>query len=188
MHVEAILTQDDVADVLRQFVPLEFELGKIGAAERIVAVDELRKVTLLPAEGVRVECTAHLRWPVLGIGVPVRIHELTIVLSPSVRIHMGEEFLVFKLKIEAADIAWVPARIDKSIAERVNRDLADHNVELAWNFHRALTHVFRLPDALRSAATLGLRVTGGKVTVTESTLGLSVTFGTEVKQRTHVAE
>ena len=183
MHVAMVLSPDDIADTLGQSLPLEIELGKSGAGERFVAVDAVNAVSFVPNEGVRIQCAGHLRWPVLGVGVPVRIHRLGILVLPTVRTADDHESLVFKLKIEDADIAWLPALADQSIADRVNRDLAAHDAELAWNFSRTLSHVFALPAALRTAAAIGLYVTSGQVTITESLLGLTVQFRTSVNRR-----
>jgi len=183
MQVAMVLSPDDIADTLAQSLPLEIELGKGGAGERFVAVDTVDAVSFVPDEGVRIRCAGHLRWPVLGVGVPVRIHRLGVLVLPTVRTAEGHESLVFKLKIEDADIAWLPALADQSIADRVNRDLAAHDAELAWKFSRTLSHVFALPAAMRTAAAIGLQVTAGRVTITESLLGLTVEFRASVSRR-----
>ena len=183
MHVDMVLSSEDLGTVLEQFLPLEIELGKSGTGERIVAIDAVTGVSLVPHTGVRIQCAGHLRWPVFGVGVPVRIHRLGILVLPTVRPGEGHDSLVFKLKIEDADIAWLPALADQSIAERVNRDLAAHNVELTWDFGRTLSHVFALSAAFRTASAIGLHVTAGEVTITESALGLTVNFRTSVQRR-----
>ncbi|HEY8041132.1 MAG TPA: hypothetical protein VIF15_15100, partial [Polyangiaceae bacterium] len=183
MRIEAILTKQDVAELLQRFVPLEIELGQVGSGERVLTVDELAGVTLVPETGVRVQCSGHLRWPVLGVSVSTHVRGVAIVIKPSVQLRDGHEALVFRLAIEEADIAWLPASIDRTIAEKVNRDLTDNDIELAWNFPRTLSHVFALPEALRSAAALGLEVVAGRVRVTDSSLGLSVAFRAWVDRR-----
>ena len=183
MRIEAMLTPQDVSDVLLKFVPLEIELGRVGSGERLLSIQALTGVTLVADTGVRVTCAGHIRWPVLGIGVPVRVRELTLVVKPSIQRRDGHESLVFRLAIEEADIAWMPASFDRSVTEKVNRDLAEHDVELAWDFTRTLSHVFDLPEALRTAASLGLVVAAGRVKVTESAIGLSVAFHASVNRR-----
>jgi hypothetical protein len=183
MRIEATLSSDEVADLLRQFIPLEIELGKPGEGDRVIAVDELTEVVFVPDTGVRLQCAARVRWPVLGIAVPVQIHRIGMLLMPSIRQDEGQESLVIQLRIEDADIAWLPALVDHSIVERVNRDLAERHVELAWNFTRTLTHVFELPVALKTAASLGLAVASGRVELTDSAFRLSVSMTAAVGRR-----
>jgi hypothetical protein len=183
MQIEATLSRDDISDILRQFVPLEIDLSKGGSGARLLAVDELIELTVVPDAGVRILCAAHIRWPVLGIRVPVDVPRLRILIIPSIRRGEGQEWLVFRLRIEDADIAWVPSPLDQGIAERLNRELAEHNVELAWNFHRALSHVFGLPAALTTAGTVRLEVAGGRLEIAEAALRLTVSFRAAVAQR-----
>jgi hypothetical protein len=183
MRIEAILSREDVAELVSKFVPLEIELGKVGTGERLVAIDEVSSVTLVADAGVRVACTAHLRWPVLGLNVPVRVKALEVLVRPSIETRGEHPSLVFTLIIERADIAWAPALIEGSVMERVNRELAEQHVELTWNFAGTLSHAFDLPFALRTAATLGLEVVEGKVKVTEAALGMSVAFACTVTRR-----
>jgi hypothetical protein len=183
MRLEATLSQENVAELVRQFVPLELEMGDIGKGERFIAIDEVSDITLVADAGVRVACKAHLRWPVLGLHVPVRVSVLDVLLRPSIEMRDGHQSLIFALTIEHAEIAWSPTRVSESITERVNRELAEQHVELSWNFARTLSHVFRLPEMMRSAATFGLEVTEGQISVTERALRMAVLFHATVGRR-----
>jgi hypothetical protein len=183
MRLEAILSPEDVAALVRKFVPLELELGEVGKSERFVAIDEVSDVTLVASAGVRVTCKGHLRWPVLGLHVPVRVNTLDALVWPRIETRDGHRELIFSLTVERADIAWSPTSVDESITERVNKELAEHHVELSWNFTRTLSHVFRLPKAMRTAQTFGLEVIGGQIRVTEASLEMAVTFSATVGQR-----
>jgi len=187
LRIEATLLPDDVEQIVRQFVPLEVALGKDGTSSAAIAVEEVTAISLVPGTGVRVLCSARIRWPILGIRLPVIVQRLGILLLPSIRSADGEERLVLQLRLESADIAWVPSRVDQSITEHVNRELADHRVELVWNFQHALTRVFPLPPGLRTAASLQLRVEGGRVEVTEGGLRLSVSLAASVAPRPTLA-
>jgi hypothetical protein len=183
MRIEAILSRQDIADLLQAFVPLQLELGEPSTGERTVIVDALGEVILVPDIGVRVTCAGRMRWPVLGIHLPVHVRLLTLMLAPRVEAREGSDNLVWRLTLEDADIAWLPAKMDREIIEKVNRELSQHHTELAWNFTDTLTHEFLMPAALQSAKGLGLRVTGGSVGITEAAVSLAVAFSAAVTPR-----
>jgi hypothetical protein len=180
MRIEAVLSRQDIADLLHAFVPLQLELGDPSTGERTVIIDALGDVTLVPDLGVRVTCSGRLRWPILGIHLPVHVRLLTLVLRPRVETRAGSDNLVWRLAIEDADIAWVPATIDRDIIEKANRELSQHHTELAWDFTNTLTHEFLMPAALRSAKGLDMRVIGGYVRITDAAVGLAVAFSAAV--------
>ncbi|MDP9002114.1 MAG: hypothetical protein M3O46_18635 [Myxococcota bacterium] len=183
MRAEATLSQDEAAELVRKFVPFELELGEPGKSERFVAVDDVSDVRLVADAGVRVTCQAHLRWPVLGLHVPVHVKTLQVLLRPSIEPRNGRRAFVFAFTIEHADIAWSPTIVDESITQRVNRELAEHHVELSWDFTQTLSHVFRLPEAMRTAETFELDVVGGEIRVTEQSLAMMVDFRASVGRR-----
>lgn len=183
MRAEATLSQEEAAELIRKFVPFELELGDTGKSERFVAIDEVSDIKLVADAGVRVTCRAHLRWPVLGLHVPVHVKTLAVLLRPSIGMRNGRREFVFGLTIERADIAWSPTIVDESLTERVNRELAEHHVELTWDFARTLSHVFRLPAAMRTAETFDLDVVGGEILVTEQSLVMAVDFRASIGRR-----
>ncbi len=183
MQLAARLTREDALDLVRKFVPLEIDLGGTGKPERFVAIEDVSDVTLVANTGVRLACSAHARWPVLGIHVPLRARSLTLLFRPEIAIRDGHPSLVFGFTVEHADIAWSPALMNDSITERVNRELGAHHVEFAWNFAKTLSHVFRLPEAVKTAATFGTEVIEGHVTVTDSSIEMVVVIGAAVGPR-----
>ncbi len=183
MRLLASLSRDETLDFLRKFVPLEIELAKEGKGQRFFAIDELREVTLVPGLGVRLEGAARVRWPLLGLHVPVRAKSLVVLLRPEVVTRVGHPSLALSLSVERADIAWSPTLVNDSVVERVNEELLAHRAEVAWNFAKTLSHVFRLPDAVTSAATIGLEVAGGEFTVSEASIEFAVAFRAAVGGR-----
>ena len=179
MWLEAILMKEDLHKVLTQFAPMEFRLGDSG---RLLLVDP-KDVSLIPDKGLGVVCEATLHWPLLGIDVPVHIHELLLLIHPAVEQREGKEFLVFTLTIEHAGVGILPKIVDDKITSMVNEELVKKHVELAWNFSETLSHVFSLPEVLVSTAAFGLEVDAGRVKVTDTALGFAVSFGTEVTRR-----
>ncbi len=180
MWLEAILTKSDLQQIFEQFAPLTVSLGDSGE----LTLDTPSDVTLHPDTGVRVVCSARLRWSVLGMHVPVTIHSLVAHITPAIE-HgsSGEEALIFKLSLEHADIAAIPAIFDAHVTARVNNELLKKHVELAWHFRDLLDHVFALPPTLASAAALRLRVKASLVKTTSDALGFAVNFEVDVRRR-----
>ncbi len=181
MWIEAVLTNEDVLHVLRQFSPLEIRLGDSGTLQ----LASPSKVSLIPQNGIGVVCDATLHYPVLGLDVPVHMHGLTVLIHPSVQSRPDGpgENLVFALQLDRTGMAILPALIDEGVSKLINEELVKKHVQLSWGFYQTLSHVFALPAALASAASLELKVTGGAVKITEKALGLAVCFETAVQRR-----
>jgi hypothetical protein len=179
MWLEAILTREDLAGIVEKFSPLEILLGDSGSLLLMGPCE----VSLTPDEGVGVKCDATLHWPVLGFDVPVSMHGLLVHVLPSVEERAGGSTLVFRLHIDHAGVAMLPSFFDHGVTARVNRELEEKHVELAWNFANTLSHVFKLPPSLASAAALSLKATAGRVKATEMALGLAADFTVSVQAR-----
>jgi hypothetical protein len=176
--LEAILTGEDIRDILERFSPLEIRLGENGR----LCLARPTEVSVVPGQGVVVICEATLHWPVLGVNVPVTMHGLTMLIHPAVEEHSEGAALVFTLQIDRAGVSALHF-IDDRVTALVNDELVRKHVELSWNFSKALSHVFRLPGALLSTEALGLRVTAGMVKIADGALGFAVRFEAEVKRR-----
>ncbi len=179
MWLEAILTKKDLEEVVREFSPLEILLGDNGSLLLVAPCE----VSLIPGEGIGVKCDATLRWPVLGFDVPVSMHALTVRILPRVEERPEGATLVFRLQIDHTGVSMLPSFFDDRVTARVNEELEQKHVELAWNFVETLSHVFALPPSLASSAAFSLKATAGKVKTTESALGLAVDFEAKVKPR-----
>jgi hypothetical protein len=180
MRLEAVLTKEDVQDVFEQFAPLTIRLGESGE----LTLDAPSDVTFDPECGVRVVCKARLAWSILGLHVPVTIHSLIALITPVIeRPGAGDEALVFKLALEHADIAALPALFDSRVTALVNEELSNKHVELSWQFRKLLDHVFALPPTLESAGALALRVTASVVKTTSDALGFALKFQVDIRGR-----
>jgi hypothetical protein len=181
MWLEATLTKDDLESLLAQFAPLEIRLGESG---RLILASPT-EVSMNPGKGVGVLCDATVHWPLLGMDLPVRMRGLGILLRPAVR--PGSDgscgVLVFTLQIEHVGVSPLPAVFDASLTSLLNRELAQDRAALVWNFVETLSHVFALPAALASAATLGLKANAGSIRITDKAIGFVVGFGTDVQPR-----
>jgi hypothetical protein len=181
MWLEAILTKEDLQDVLGQFAPLEIRLGDSGRLILAIPTD----VSLIQGEGMGVVCDATLHWPVLGIDLPVNLRRLTVLVHPTVRPGLDGacDVLAFTLRVDRTGVALLPDALDERVTSLLNKELEKKHVELAWNFAETLSHVFSLPLTLASAAALGLKVKAGVVKVIDNTIGFAVSFEVEVRPR-----
>src|SRR6187549_145060 len=98
MKLEATLPCDDLSALIHQLLPLKAALGEDGGA--YLLVDEPRSVQLVPATGLRVDSSAKLSWPVLGISVPVVLNAISMMLRPRVVRRADGLVLVFQVEIE----------------------------------------------------------------------------------------
>jgi hypothetical protein len=177
--IEAVLTVDDLQRVLRDFAPASIRLGENG--ELVLAEPSL--VVLIPELGLRVVCAATLRWPLLGVSVPVAMRSVDVMICPIIERLVDREALVFKLHIEHIDVSLFPAFVDDKITARVNEELAKHHVEFSWQFPKTLSYVFQLPDALLSTSALSLEVVAGTLRVTDTSLAFAVSYRTQFQRR-----
>ncbi len=179
MWLEAVLSKADIETVLRQFSPLTIRLGDGGS---LVLVGPAA-VSFIPDPGIGVTCDATVYWPVLGFDVPVALRGLTVRVFPVVETAAEGSRLVFRLHVDHAGVSMLPAMFDQRATARINEELEKQHVELSWAFTRSLTHEFRLPGAMQSAASISLVAIGGTVKTNDGALGLAVKFETSVKRR-----
>jgi hypothetical protein len=178
--IEAVVGKEDLARVAAQLAPLEIQLGDAGGTLRL---EDPSEISLIPTVGLHLQCTAHLQWPVLGIKIPVTIKPLLVRVLPEIDKREQGDALVFKIQIEHADVAGVPTIIDNEITNLINRELIKKNIDLSWSFADMLSYDFDLSKALPPVRTLGVKVVGGTVRITEDTLVLAVSFETSVTRK-----
>jgi hypothetical protein len=175
MWLEAILTRDDLEKALRDFTPFKIRLGEDGE----LAISEPSEVALVPDEGLRVACKAEIRWPVLGITVPITVDKAILVVTPVVT-----ERLTFKMHVDHVDVAMLPKLLDNSVTAKVNKEL--EALDLGWGFAKTLTVAAKLPPVLKDLASIDLDVQWGKVKITADALVFAVSFRTAVKRRSEL--
>jgi len=176
MRLEATLTQNDLQRLVAELTPVTILLGQKGK----LTLSEPSGLELVAGVGLRVVCHAHGSWEVLGVSVPITLKSLAVLLEPSVETRPDGDALVFKLKVESADIVMVPNVLGDRIVELVNAELAENHVELAWRFAKTLSHVFSLPASLENLTSIALTAKSGTLRVTEAALLFTVTFETGV--------
>jgi hypothetical protein len=174
--LEAILSIEDLTAFVGQIAPLTISLADQGHLE----ITDPREISLVAGVGLRLACKARLRWPVLGIDVPISLNALTLLLRPEIAKSTTGDSLLFKLEVEHADFAGLPTMIDTRITDKVNQTLIAKHVELVWNFTESLSHAFRLPASLQPLHAVALNVAWGQVRVTHEALVLAISFQAKV--------
>jgi hypothetical protein len=173
MWLEAIVSLEDFQALAAELLPVRVQLGAADS-DHYLFLSAASQVSLVEGRGLRVVCSAQIRWPVLGMDIPINVDSLTVVLEPSVPNESGELFV--GVQLEHADVAWVPSVLDKKIVAAINEALNQKNAELAWRFETALSHEFALPEMLQPVRALGLKAGWGKVRVTAEAMVLAISF------------
>jgi hypothetical protein len=173
MWLEAIVSLEDFQALAAELLPVRVQLGSADS-DHYLFLSAASQVSLVEGRGLRVVCSAQIRWPVLGMDIPINVDSLTVMLEPSVPNESGELFV--GVQLEHADVAWVPSVLDKKIVAGINEALKQKNAELAWSFATALSHEFALPEMLQPVRALGLKAGWGKVRVTGEAMVLAISF------------
>jgi hypothetical protein len=179
MQLEATLTRNDVRTLVGQLAPLTIALGQKGQ----LTLAQPSELALVADRGLRVICAAQVFWDLLGLSVPIALDSLAVMVAPSIEKRAEGDLLVFKMRIESADIVMVPSVIGDRLVDLVNAELAEKRVELSWAFGKTLSQVFCLPSVLQNLVSIGLAANSGSLRVTGDALVFSVSFGTEVERR-----
>jgi hypothetical protein len=185
MWIEAILSEEDVAGLVKQLTPVRVDLGTEASQSRWLHLGRPSSVTIVKGEGVRIVTRAKVQWSVSVLRVPFTLLNLQLLLRPRVVSPDGETGrgrLVFQMEIEDADFEHVPEVIDRTITKAVNAELAGQ--PLAWDFAAALSHRFPLPRTLAPLEALALDASWGEVKITDSALMFAVSFRSTVFRAT----
>jgi hypothetical protein len=179
MWVEAILSKENVVALVGDFLPLSIHLGENPDDGHYLELFEPRDVSLVESQGLRMSCRARVRWPILGIDLPVTVESVTLLLCPSIP-EPSQDELIFKLTIEAIDLAWAPSVIDDRITEKINDELAKKHALLSWRFGETLSHVFQMPQFLPPLEAVALDVAWGQVRVASDAMVIAISFHSRV--------
>ena len=166
MKFTAALTREEIVRFVSEWLPLKVLLGDLKKEDRYLSLSDPTAIELLPGKGLRLACRAQIRWPIMGLTVPITARELIVVLRPTIAILGGHPVLGFGIQIERADLSAVPARLDTAITEALNRALAER-AKLKWEFGKMLTRSVPMPLMLTSTESIDLFCDHGVVAVTE---------------------
>jgi hypothetical protein len=173
MWVEAIVSLEDFQSLAAELLPVRVHLGAADS-DHYLFLSAATEVSLVEDRGLRVVCNAQIRWPVLGMDLPINVDSLTVILEPSVPNEGGELFV--GVQLEHADVAWVPSLLDTKIVSAINEALQKRRTELSWDFEKALSHDFALPEMLQPLRALGLKAGWGKLRITGEAMVLVISF------------
>ncbi|MEP7123613.1 MAG: hypothetical protein ABJE95_21975 [Byssovorax sp.] len=183
MWLEAIISQEDLVQVLEEFLPVKIFLDqdetgegekKKDEPERSLLLHPASQITLVPEEGVRVTCPAEITWSIAGISPTMKIDELKVMIRPRVVEKNKGHVLEFGMEVEEADFHALPGFIDDTIAKAVNAALAKKKP--AWNFTETLTRTVGLGKMFDPVEDLKIEVQWGKTKIGGESLGLVVSF------------
>ena len=166
MKFTAAFTHEELVRFISEWLPLKLLLGDLKKEDRYLLLSDPTAIELLPGRGLRLACRAQIRWPIMGLTVPITAKELSVLLLPSIATPGGQPALVFGVQIERADLSAVPARLDTAITEALNRALAER-AKLKWEFGKMLTRSVPMPLMLTTTDSIDLLCDHGLVEVTE---------------------
>ena len=183
MWLEAIITQEDLVQVLGEFLPVKINLDqekdadgtpKKDSPERSLFLGAPTEVILVPEQGVRVTCPAELTWSIAGMSPSMKIDSLQVLIRPEVVEKNKGSVLEFGMEVEIADFHSLPSFIDATIVKAINAAFA--NKKPGWNFTETLTRKVGLGTMFDPVEALKIAVVWGKTKITGEALGLVVSF------------
>ena len=178
MWLEAIITQEDLVEVLKEFLPVKIYLHKEDEEmdkDRWLLLQPATEVTLVPDEGLRVTCPAEFSWSIAGVSPTIKLDKLRVLLRPEVVDRGARGFtLDFHIKVEEADFHSLPDFIDAKIANTVNAALATK--KLPWHFGEMLTRTVPLGKLFEPVEALNVKVTWGEERIKAEVLVLVISF------------
>lgn len=174
MWLEIVLSEGDLTSLLREVTPLTITLGE----QQWIAIESPSEVALVADVGLRVTCKAKVKWPLLGIGVPVTIHRMVVTFAPEVMQDAdgSGESLVFGLRLQHADFAGLPDAIDARLSKAIDEALVAHRLDLAWKFTETLAGSIPLPATLDPIHGLSVHVAWAKVKVTDEAMVVALSL------------
>jgi hypothetical protein len=179
MWLEAIITQEDLVQVMRELLPVKIHLhkeepGEATPPERWLLLHPATHVALVPDQGLRVTCPAELRWSIAGVSPTVKLDELGVLIRPQVVDKNKGHVLEFQLEIEETDFHSLPEFIDATIIKAINPALAAKKVP--WNFTETFTRTVALGKMFEPVEALKIEVLWGKHRIGSEALTLVVSF------------
>ncbi len=143
MWLEAIITQEDLVQVLGEFLPVKIYLNqdddekgerKKDEPDRSLKLGKATSVKLVPEIGVLVTCPAELTWQIVGVSPTVQIDELKVLIRPEVVEKNKGEVLEFGLQVKEADFSLSPGVHRRD--HRQGRQRCSRHQEACLELHR----------------------------------------------------
>ncbi len=177
MWLEAIITHEDLVQVLKEFLPVKIYLHHEGdevLTDRWLLLQPATEVALVAGDGLHVTCPAELTWGIAGMSPSVKIDALRVVIRPKItEVHKGN-VLELHLQVEEAALHSLPDFVDAAIVRAINAALATR--KLAWNFTETLTRKVGFGKMFDPIEAISIQVLWGKQRLDAAALALVVSF------------
>lgn len=188
MWLQATITREDLTQYLDELLPLRISLDDGGEGARVFHLQSPRRVELIPSVGIRIETSAHIVWPVLGIDLPATIRSVQVLFEPRIDVSDDNEpALGFRVYIEHLDLSMVPGILESAIVDVINGELAHPGRLPSWRFTRMLDFKFDVPSALGFAGKMRLFASWADVKINEDGLTLAMSWRAGVEREDELA-
>lgn len=173
MPLQAVLEKESIVAALHELLPLAIRFDRA----RRLTLGVPQAIEMVDGVGVRLACTASVRWSIAGIALSIDLHRLQVILRPRVcRDESGALGLAFDLRVEDADLSGVPAFVDRSLVDIVNAELRARPTLLTWHLGRSLSHRFEIPPVLDPIDAIDLEAHDASVMVDRDAIRLVIDF------------
>jgi hypothetical protein len=175
MHIDVVLTAEELGQILRAAAPLRIHLTETDEDRRWVEVEQPTEVSLVANLGLRMVSSGRIRYELAGFRPMFSIRRLQLLCVPQVvSVSATHERLDFQLILEEADVVNVPGFADRALVNAVNEALTPGRLGLSWDFGRALQRAIGMPARFEPLDQLLLGPPAGRVTIGEDALRFSV--------------
>jgi hypothetical protein len=183
MWLQAALSLKDLTVFAQKLFPVDLALEGGDVKGRHLYLGKPRTFELVADEGLRVEMSARVRWPLLGVAVPIDVPSVTALLRIKVLERNGEDVFAFVPELEAIDVSLLPGFIDRGLKQAINKAIATDLDHLSWRFTHTLDFVIPLPEATVPSRRVHLVAKWGDVVVTKEGVKLVATFDADLSDR-----
>jgi hypothetical protein len=178
MLIDFSFTLDEIAALLHEATPLRIHLTEKDEDRRWVELERPTEVTLVPGVGLRAVSSGRIRYGFAGIQLPCTIRRIQLLLEPSIVGPSAEHQRVdFALKVEAADLEYIPELGERVLIDAVNEALAPARLGMSVPFARLLQQRLSLPERFEPLERLLLGAAVGQVHVTAQELRFQLQLG-----------
>ena len=180
MDLTLNLHRDELTRMLQDFLPMRLMLGKLEPQEDVtwIEIDTFDTVTFLPGYGVAATCAARIHYPLPLLPDDFTVQHVLIEMVPKIEESPEGTVLAFRLVIGELDIDYLPAFVDRVIADKINSLLHTNATTIAWNFTKSLTRTIEFPPRLALVHAIELSAPQGAVHVAAD--GIAVKLWVEV--------
>jgi hypothetical protein len=183
MWLQAALSLKDLTVFANKLFPVHLALESGDAHGRHIYLGKPRTFELVADQGLRVEMRARVRWPLLGVAVPIDVPSVTAMLRIKLLERHGEDVFAFVPELEALDVSMLPGFVDRGLKTAINKAIATDLDRLSWRFTHSLDFVIPMPEADVPPRRLHLAAKWGDVVVTAEGVQLVATFDADLSER-----